>query len=273
MIASGDRAFLAPGVAVVDGGLHDNVRAETWPLNGTARFIAERADGRTLGAIAAALAERFDVTGERAALDVRVFAHDLNGKLLLNVAPQRGAAELLLRWLALALRLLPLRTLPKLPMRRRRVRTESALAAVVTVTRGLALQALAVAVATGGGAAFLLASLGVPELALPLAVGASAGVGLIAHEAGHAVALRGVPCCLGTRALNAFILHPPVPPRRRALVASAGPAAALALGALTLVAALILTEPYLALAATVLASHGIGLTVAGDDGRTACAAS
>lgn len=270
MIAPGDGVRLPPGVALRDGALEDSVRGAAWPLNEAAELVLARAGAATIADTASALAERFAVPADTALADVRAFCADLNSKLLLNIEPRSGALALGGRWLSEAVLLLPLGALPRLPLRRSAIDTRTAARAVATVARRLSLQALGVAALLAALATLLFAGAGVPELELPLLLAASAASGLVAHEAGHAAALRGVPSCLAHAGLRTFVLHAPLPALRRALVALAGPAAATVLGWVALLVAFALALDDLALAATLLTTHALGLTVAAEDGRTAC---
>lgn len=270
MIAPGDRVRLAPGVALRDGALEDAVRGAAWPLNGAADLVLAQAGAGTLAETAAALAEQSGVAPEVALADVEAFCADLNAKLLLNVEPAGGRFALAVRWLSAALGLLPLRAFPRLPLTRHALDTRTATRAVLSVTRALALPAFSVAALFAGVGALLLAGAGAHGLRVAFLVGISAAAGLVVHEAGHAAALRGVPACLGRRGLRAFVLHLPVPPLRRAVVAAVGPVAAAFVGWLVLLAAHALALADLALAASLLTTQALGLTVVARDGRTLC---
>jgi hypothetical protein len=104
----------------------------------------------------------------------------------------------------------------------------------------------------------------------PLALPVGVAAGLVLHEAGHAAALTGIDAALVTAGMRTFVIHRPLAPRRRGIVAGAGPAAAAAAGVLAATAAWLVATPELALAACPLATHAIGLTVATGDGRAAC---
>ena len=65
---------------------------------------------------------------------------------------------------------------------------------------------------------------GASGLVVPLTLGLGTGVGLGLHEAAHVASLRGVPSALVTRGRRTYVLHAPVGPARRSLVAVAGPA-------------------------------------------------
>ena len=270
MIRDGDRLSLPPGVTLSPGGLEDAVRGAVFPLNESARFVLARLDGRTFGELVHAFARRFGLRGDLALYDLRLFCADLNAKLLLNVSPTGGAVAVALRWLALCVRTLPLGFLPGMPARRRPIRSESAVRAAASVARGLAAVTVGVGVLTAAVTAVSLGVLGPLQLGEPLGLGACVAAGLIVHEAAHAALLRRIPCCLANTGLRAFVLHPPLAPRRQALVAAAGPGAGLVAGVLVAVLALLLEAEALALGTPTLAAHGLGLTVAGRDGRLAC---
>ena len=270
MIENGDRLRLPAGVMLGSSGLEDAVRRFAWPLGESARFVVGHVDGASLEELSTALAARFELPQEQALRDVRAFCADLNSKLLLNVEPRGGGVALASRWLLLAVRTLPFGVLPALPARRRPIDTATPSSAVASAARGLARSSLTIALLAGALAAASLTALGVGQLGTPLVLAVFVPLGVIAHEAGHAALLVGVPCCLATRGIRASVLHPVLTTRRQAFVAAAGPAAALFFAAPALAAALVFGLGELALATLALAAHALGLTVAAGDGRAAC---
>ncbi len=268
MIDVRDRVRLPVGVRVTAAGLHDDVRGETFELNETGRLVVTCADGRRLGEVAELTATRFGVAGEVALADVSGFCLALNERFLLNVESRPGAV--LLRLLSSLARGLPLGALPAPPRRRARIDTTGAPAAVASTAGALALRALAVGVLAAAVAAVLLAGVGAPGLGPPVLLGLGTALALVVHEGAHAAALRGVPCCLCLAGTAVFLLHRPLPGRRRRLVAVAGPLAAAAGGLTALAVAGALGLAALGPAALVPLSHVVMLTVAGRDGRAAC---
>lgn len=265
-----DRIELPRGVAVAPGGVSDAVRGESWPANDTAVFVLARA-GRPLGDVAGELAGRFGLPAERARRDVLAFVWGLNRSLLLNIVPARGPLARAASWVVLAIRLAPAGVLPRSPARRSPLDTSSAWGALAsaaraTVRRGLAFVLVAVVLA-----AELAATAGAGGLLLPALGAVAVGAGLVLHEAGHAVALRGIPAALVLDGIRTYVLHRPLPGRRRALVAASGPCAAAAAGASLLAVAQLAGSAELAVASCPLGAHLLALTVLSGDGRTACA--
>lgn len=268
MIDLRDRVRLSAGVHLTAEGLYDEVRGETFELNGTGRLIAACADGRRLGEVADVAASRFGVEIEVVRADAREFCRSLNERFLLDVRSSWHAAAA--GMLAATVRGLPAGALPRPSRRRAAIATDRAIAAVSSTSRALASRALAVAAVSAAVSAAVLAALGAPVLETPILLGAGAGLALLAHEGGHAAALRGVPCCLCLAGTAVFLLHRPLPARRRGLVAVAGPLAAAAGGAAALAVAAALGLVGLGVAALVPLSHVLALTVGGRDGRVAC---
>jgi hypothetical protein len=262
VIAADDRIALPTSVERRAGGVYDHVRGVTLPLNATGAVIL---GAPTPAAASRALSLRFGVDQERALADAVGFCAELNERLLLNVSAARGVFAL--RWLAHLPFMLPARTLPRVPARRRHIDTSSSGTVVVTAVRALLPFASFAAVGTVFVAALVLGGLGAASTMTTLVLGAAVGVGVLLHELGHLAVLRGVPTCAVTRGARVWLLHRPVDPRREAVVAAAGPTAALA------VAAPLLALPGLpaTVAGLALSLHALGFTVLTVDGRTLCA--
>jgi hypothetical protein len=269
VIRDGDRLRLAPGVRLRRAGLADEVRGTTFPLNETGRLVVE-AEGTPLGHVALRLAGRFKVPAAVALIDVRAFSAELNTRLLANLEPADGRVRRAVARLDELLPLLLVRSWPAAVRRRSPIDGRGGAAAVRSVARALVPTAAAVGLLVSFLSAFALAGVGAPQLNVPLALGGAAAVGLVVHEAAHAAALGATPGCLATAGLRAWILHAPLRPPRRAVVAAFGPAAGIAAGGAAVVAAMTLESAEIALGALVLAGQGLGLTVVGRDGRTAC---
>ena len=268
MLGADDRIVLADGVHVHAGVVVDRVRGASAPVNGTGQFVLERID-RSLGEIGAELASRYQIELERAADDVLAFAWQLNRGLFANVRTDGGRLARARARLSLTLRLLPVGRLPTWRSRRGRLDTTTVPRAIATAVTAAARRGLAVGVA----ATLLLldASLAAGAgLVAPGAVGLAVGVGLVVHECGHAVALRGIPAALVSAGPRTYVLHAPLPPNRSAAVAAAGPFAAAAVGVWLVAFAAIVGVGWLALAGLPVAAHAIGLTVATHEGRKAC---
>jgi hypothetical protein len=264
VIAAHDRIGLPMCVERRAEGVYDHVRGITLPLNATGVVIV---DASTPAAASRALRLGFAIDEERALADAIGFCAELNERLLLNISPVRGAPAFAVRWVAHLPFMLPARRLPRFPARRRHVDTSSPRAIVVTGVRATLPFALLAAVGTLVVASLVLGGLGVASASTTLTLAAAVGSGVVLHELGHLVLLRGVPTCAVTRGARLWLLHRAVDRRREAVVAAAGPTAALA------IAALLLALPGLpaTVAGLALSLHALGFTVLTPDGRTLCA--
>lgn len=269
MLELTDVIELPAGVVLRDGALVDEVVRTSWPMNTAGAFVVAR-EGRPLGEVAGDVAAAYDLPGEQARADVLAFAWQLNRLALANIGRRGGRLGHLTAWLLLALRLAPAGALPPLAVRRCTLDTTTAARAVAGVARGLLRRCLLLGVA----AAVLVAHLGLiggqPSLLLPAAAGGAVGISVALHEAGHAIALRGIPSALVLRSVRASVVHAPAGSRRRALVAMTGPGVVVASGIGLLSAAVLLGAPSLAAAGGPAALHAVALTVLASDGRTAC---
>ena len=99
----------------------------------------------------------------------------------------------------------------------------------------------------------------------------SVGTGMVVHELGHLVLLRGVPACVVVRGLRVSLLHRRLGPRREVGVALGGPGAGIALAAAALLAVELYPCVELAAVALVEAIQLLGLTTLTHDGRRVCA--
>lgn len=264
MIAAHDRIALPSSVERRAGGVYDHVRGVTLPLNATGALII---DAPTPGAASRALRLGFAVDEERALADAIGFCAELNERLLLNVSPRRGPAAFALRWLVHLPFMLLARRLPHVPARRRHVHTSSLRAILVSGVRATLPFALLAAIGASGVAALVLGGLGAASASTTLTLGGAVGGGVVVHELGHLVLLRGVPTCAVTRGARLWLLHRELDRRREALVAAGGPAAALAVAVLLLA----VSGPPATVAGLVLSLHALGFTVLTGDGRTLCA--
>jgi len=105
---------------------------------------------------------------------------------------------------------------------------------------------------------------------VPAVLGVATGIGLGFHEVAHIAALRGVPSALVLRGRRTYVLHAAVSPKRRLVVALAGPLVVAALGVLLVISGDALAAPTLVIAGCPLAAHALALTVVGGDGKVAC---
>lgn len=268
MLEASDRIVLADGVALRDGALVDSVTRTSWPVNAAGAFVLAR-DG-ALGEVAERVAAAYALPAERAREDVRAFAWQLNRHALVNVDRSAGRLRHAVAWLRLALRLAPAGAIPSLGVRRLPLDTSTAPRAVAGVASALASRCTLVALTAAALVAHVSLVAGHASLLTPTAVGLAVGAGLAAHEAGHAVALRGVPSAIVVRGGRVSVVHAPAGPGRRLLVATAGPGVVAAAGAALLSAAVALRAPALAAAGGAAALHALALTVLASDGRTAC---
>ncbi|MEO5633482.1 MAG: PqqD family protein [Gaiella sp.] len=271
MIATSDCVELPSGVSLTSDRLADTVRGCSWPLNDSGSFILRRA-GSPLDAVARELAEAHDLPPDVARFDVLRFIWTLNSLALVNIVPSGHRLRRLADWLGLTLRLAPTGALPTPITRRRRLDTGSMVRGVVSTLRASGFRVLAIATASTLVLLPPTMIVGGPgrvgALAVGLGVGTAIGVGL--HEAGHAAMLRGVPSALVVRGRRTFLLHAPLAPARRSLVAVSGPAAAVAAGMALVLLGAAHAEPSVVVLGLPLAAHSLSLTVLGGDGRAAC---
>ena len=268
MIDARDRVALAPGVELAPGRVVDAARAEAWPLNASAVLLLANANGCRVAVLARSLEHAYGLSPERSVADTVAFCARLNDALLLNVrAPLRRRA---LRWLLAAAALAPLRRLPPPLACRRHVDTRSFARAFLTAFAAAARFAAVAAALVALAVAALTAPLGMRAAGLAVTAGVGTGFAVCLHEAGHAIALRGVPAALVARGAQLFVLHPCVSGARQMLVAGAGPAAAVVAGLAVALASTTLRAHELVPAALPLLAHSLGLTVLSRDGRRAC---
>jgi hypothetical protein len=167
-------------------------------------------------------------------------------------------------WLRLAVRMAPAGMLPPATARRVSLDTSRPRRAALGAVRALWRRATGVAAAS----LLIVAPGRVTPAGVALAIGVGAGVA--AHEAGHAALLAGVSASLVLSRFRTFVLHPPLSPTRRSLVALGGPSAAVLLGIGAVIAAWLAGIPELAFGGCAPAAHALGLTAATADGRAAC---
>ena len=271
MIAASDRIDLASGVSLSHSQVADVVRGRSWPLNSSGVFILERV-GQRLDDVVRELAEAFDLPLDVARFDALRFIWTLNALALVNVEQNGSRVRRGVEWLGFALRLAPAGALPSSITRRRPLDTGGVLRGVVSALG--ASTGRVSAIATVATAALLPLTATVsgsgPSGSLALALGVATGVGVGLHEAGHVATLRGVPSALVTRGPRTYVLHAPVGPARRSLVAVAGPALAAVTGLALVVLGAAGSEPVIVCLGLPFAAHALSLTVIGGDGRAAC---
>jgi Coenzyme PQQ synthesis protein D (PqqD) len=275
MIRGDDRVSLAPGVRLSDYGLADVLHeGDTLvTLNPSGRNIATLFDGRPLRDVGAAIVARYGIDAQRAERDARILAADLNRRLMVNVQPRAGELARLSRWITQSIRGIPLLIVPSLrdlPSARWPLPIGRPLATVAVVTRHTVPRVALLGLMLVLPIVLMLGVLGAlrPEIPFALLVGLTTG--LVAHEAGHALALRRGPAAIGLNGITVFIMHPPLRGAHRAIVAAGGPLMATAIGWALLFVALVTQSTPLALTASLLTFQALGLTVLGHDGRKAC---
>lgn len=269
MIGLDDRLSLPVGVTLTPTGLRDEVRGLDLPLNEAGRVVVQSS---TPAAAGAALVALYGIEEPRALADARTFCAELNDRLLLNVGARGGGVTLVVRWIIVAARLLPYGARPSTPARRQAVDTTSTHGTVASGVRALGPAALAFGAGAAAAAALFLTALGGRAPTFVLAAGAAVACGVVAHELGHLLALRGVPACLVTRGLRLSVLHRPLDRGREALVAVAGPAAGTTVALGPLVVFFVRGSPEAAIASLLLLLQLSGCTVLTRDGRRLCAA-
>jgi hypothetical protein len=235
VIALEDRISLAPGVTLDGAVVVDAVRRLRVPASPAAALVLAHADGRTISAVGDILTRHGAEDGRRDALE---FSGELSRRLLVNVRIRPAA--LVSRAVFAARRGVILHPPP------RRVRS---------LPVGLAASACLIAAAVAPVALLLRA------WALILGV----ALGVVLHEAAHAIALNGIPRALVLNGARPSLLHPRLGPTRTIVVAAAGPV----VPSLTAVVTLALWHAS-APACAALAAHALGLTVLAPDGRSAC---
>lgn len=269
MLEPADSVVLAAGVRLEGAVLVDDLRGSRLPVNPTARFVLERS-GRPLGEIAIELAAAYGLDPGRARDDVFAFAFRLNRLLLANVDRGRGPVARIASWVGAVLHLAPSGGYPRPAWRRVALDTTSRLRSGVGAVSAVRARAVALGLLA---AALGMQTAGLSRVAPPtawLAVGAAVAVGLAVHEAGHALALSGVPAAIALAGSRTFVIHSRLVGARRRLVAAAGPSVPIALATLAAGVAQPVESTALALAGCAFGGHAIGLTVATRDGREAC---
>jgi hypothetical protein len=269
MLGPTDAIVPCDGVRIDGSTVVDDVLERSFPVNGTALFVLARA-GTPLDAVAGELAARHGLDINRTRDDVLAFALALNQALLANVVHRTPRLRRALSWLVLAVRLAPAGVTPASLARRR---------LLDTTTAG---RALRTSIAAAGPRATTLGTLGTALAAQPaltaspraslgaIALGAGVGIGVVVHEAGHAVALVGVGAVLVVTGPRIRVAHRTLPRGRRAVVAAAGPIGAALTGATLVTLGVAARMPELALAGCAPAAHAVGMTVATAEGRAAC---
>lgn len=242
MIAADDRVSLPPGVELRGRTLVDSVRGVELPLNECAVLVLMRANGASVASLGAALAAAGACDGLQDALS---FCSALNARYLLNVeiglVPRAGRR----------LRALAYGIVVHVPPRR--------------VSAGSLHEVVRAVAPAGATVAGLLAPLALLGGVWTLAAALATGAGIVLHELGHALALRGVPSAVVLHGLRPTLLHPRLGFVRTVAVATAGPL----LPALAALCASLAWEP-LALATAPVGAHALALTVFSPDGRNAC---
>ncbi len=271
MIATSDRIDLASGVSLLNAHVADVVRDRSWPLNNSGVFILERV-GHRLDVVVRELAEAFDLPLDVARFDALQFIWTLNALALVNVIQSGSRLRRMKDWLGFALRLAPAGALPTPITCRHPLDTGGVLRGVVSSLRASIARVVAIAAGSAVALLPLVATVGgsgrLGYLAVALGIATGMGVGL--HEAGHVASLRGVPSALVTRGRRTYVLHAPVGPIRRSLVAVSGPALASVTGLALVVLGVAGSEPEVLILGLPFVAHALSLTVIGGDGRAAC---
>ena len=269
MLSPSDVLVLPTGVRLDDGALFDDVRREAFALNAAGRDVVLN-DGRPLAAAIADVGRRWQLSGEQAERDVLAFAWVLNRAFLANVLRSRSPGGRFVDWLLLSVRLLPL-GIPPIALNRRYDLDTSTCRSALTGTL-VAVWKRCLVVSLGGLVASLplLVDANGPMVVRWGVVGAAAGLGVACDEAGHALALRGIPAALVVSGLALSVIHAASGARRTAVVGLCGPALPASLAVVAMTVALWCRLPLAGMAACPLAAHALTATLAGRDGRTAC---
>lgn len=267
MIDAHDCIELPLGVELRGDEIVDSVRGATLRLNPTAARLVTGMQTGPIAEVAAVVAQDHDVPAEVVEADATRLCAELNARLLVNVRRAKGSRSVAVRWMRLALVLLPLSSLPVPPYWRYPALRGSAVSRGLVLLRLLALRSLAFGLLVGGAIGLLLATMnvGLASLSLALLTAAAFAIAAPFHELGHVLALRRAPCFVVARGARMAVVHNS---GRNAFVAAAGPLSGLVLA----IPALGLTPffPQAAFLSVLLAGQLIGLTVLGKDGRNAC---
>jgi len=269
MLSPKDVLILPVGVRHEPGLLIDDVRGRSYALNAAGDQVVEN-EGRELARAIDRLAVRWGLEPGDAERDALAFTWALNAALLANVRRAGGRLERLARWLLLAFRLVPLGIAPPLLKRRYPLETRNLRATIASTASATVRHAVLVLLATVLALLPLGAGAGSRSLAAVGILGAAAGLGVVCHELGHVLGLRGVPAALVTSGLRISVLHPLERGRRASIVALLGPALP---GAAAVIATSLALETGSTLGATAacpLGMHVLTATIAGRDGRAAC---
>jgi hypothetical protein len=262
-----DRIELPDGVELRGNEIVDHVRGATVQLNETAARFVTDLQRMSIADVTIAMVRNADVSTEVAEADAKRLCAELNSRLLVNIRRGGGSSSLAVRWVSLALKLLPLKSLPSLPYYRYPPLRGGVFGRTLIVFRTLAVRSLVMGCVSGGALGLLLIGSGLADLALPFAflIAIALAIAAPVHELAHVLALRGAPCFLVARGFRMAVVHNA---GRRALIAAAGPASGVVLALPALLLTLVVPEA--AFLSIVFAGQLLGLTVFGKDGRNAC---
>lgn len=251
--------------------LWDSARGRGWPVNPMGKFILSEMPATESG-ISSSLSARSGMPIEFAQEHVSSFVALLRSRALV-VAHRRDFAATVLHLQAAALGLLAAgvsgTTSPS--PRRYGVSSHSYTAIALSVLRGTARSAATLAILAALGLVLVLGPLHSISPLTIITLSLALGGGVVVHELGHALVLKGVPTAVVVRSMRPSILHPPLSKRRAFATTIGGPVAGLGVGAVLVSAAAIFGSSYLALAAIVTVCQGAGLTCLSSDGRKLCA--
>ncbi len=252
--------------------LVDEVRGQSVPLNPSAALLVHRLLGTDETTVAQELAKAAAVDVDRVKADIGCLISALNEAALINVAAR--PRPLPLRWLRTAVPAMMLGSLPPMPhirTHRRDIATGAIGGTLFSTARAFFMPAMTLALGL-----FLVTTLalvgvgGLPpeDMVVFLAIIPAVIVAVLAHEAGHAIALRGRPAAAVTTGLVFRLLHAANGPDT-ALVSIAGPLLGSAVGlAITIIAATFQVL-WLAIAGLVITTQVVALSVVSADGRHA----
>lgn len=269
MLSPRDALTLPAGVRHEPGLLVDEVRGRSFVLNAAGEKVVEN-EGHELARAIGRIADCWKLDRADAERDVLAFAWALNAGVLANVERVGDPLDRVGRWLGLALRLVPLGIAPPLLKRRHELETGSTRAVITSTLVATGRNALLVMLLTVIALLPLCASAGLRGLAVVGVVGTAAGLGIVCHELGHVLGLRGVPAALITCGLRLSVLHSLERGRRAIVVAVLGPMLPAIVAVAVTSTALATGSSIAATAACPFGFHVLTATIAGRDGRAAC---
>ena len=259
------------GVRLRRSHLLDTVTCDSAPINETAYLMLSLVDGRrTAKDIGEAVAALYGLAPGQVIGDFLELAARLNEKSLLNfdtpLMSRCASFPMVVRLILIDVALGQLRS----PWRRKRLDfcNKSRWIGFLSVVRHLSPPAAMMGAALSVAAWVLLGD-GLTSLWSVISLALAFAVGLVLHEAAHAMALAPVPAFLSVYGPVFMVAHKEIPPARGLLVSAAGPAIAGVSGVLVVLIGGVVRSEHLVIAGEILAMNLLGMTTVAADGRKA----